>query len=158
MRCHDGAVTLRPGVLLRRGCIRHCPVCGTGGLFTRWFVMTPTCPGCGLVFRRAPGHWLGSWFLNILVVQTVLVVGISVLVATTWPSPLTWYEIGGVVIVALAVPMVFFPFSRTLWTAIDLIMRPLEFDDGVAPGVELEQVALHRGEAAGPPGPDRPDP
>lgn len=95
--------------------------------------------------------------MNILVVQTVLVVGISVLVATTWPSPLTWYEIGGVVIVALAVPMVFFPFSRTLWTAIDLIMRPLEFDDGVAPGVELEQVALHRGEAAGPPGPDRPD-
>jgi len=153
-RCHDGGVTLRPGVLLRRGCIRRCPVCGSGGLFTRWFVMAPSCAGCGLVFRRAPGHWLGSWFLNVLVVQTVLVVGISVLVATTWPSPLAWYEIAGVVAAALAVPVVFFPFSRTLWTAIDLIMRPLDFDDGVAPGVELEQAALQRGEPVGPGLPD----
>lgn len=116
--------------------------------------MAPACPGCGLVFRRAPGHWLGSWFLNVLVVQTVLVVGISVLVAATWPSPLAWFEVAGVVVVALAVPVVFFPYSRTLWTAIDLVMRPLDFDDGVAPGVELEQAALQRGQPVGPVEPD----
>ena len=27
-----------------------------------------------------------------------------------------------------------------LWTAIDLAMRPLDFDDGVAPGWELEHL------------------
>jgi hypothetical protein len=36
------------------------------------------------------------------------------------------------------VPFVFFPLSRTLWMAIDLAMRPLDFDDGVAPGFELQ--------------------
>ena len=41
-------------------------------------------------------------------------------------------------VVACVVPFLFFPFSRTLWTAIDLAMRPLEFDEGVAPGFELE--------------------
>jgi hypothetical protein len=35
------------------------------------------------------------------------------------------------------VPFLFFPYSRTLWTAIDLAMRPLDYDDGVAPGFVL---------------------
>ncbi len=106
--------------------------------------MLPACPGCGLVFRRAPGHWLGSWFLNILVVQTVLVVGITLLVAATWPARLSWPGLTLVGVMAVGVPLAFFPFSRTLWTAIDLVMRPLDFDDGVAPGVELEQAERHQ--------------
>ena len=28
--------------------------------------------------------------------------------------------------VALLVPLVFFPFSKTIWLAVDLMMRPLE--------------------------------
>jgi hypothetical protein len=38
---------------------------------------------------------------------------------------------------ALVAPLLFFPFSRTIWCAIDLAMRPLEFDEGVAPDFEL---------------------
>ena len=46
----------------------------------------------------------------------------------------------------------FFPISRTLWCAIDLAMRPLDYDDGVAPGfilsedqerLEVERSASH---------------
>lgn len=137
-------MSLPAGTLLRRGALRRCAVCGTGRLFHRWFAMVSACPGCGLVFRRSPGHWLGSWFLNVLVVQSVLVVGISVLVAATWPARLSPWSIAGVVVVALVVPAAVFPFTRTIWTAIDLIMRPLEFDDGVPPGVELDQVGERR--------------
>jgi len=133
-------MSLPAGTLLRRGVLRRCAVCGTGRLFRRWFAMVPECPGCGLVFRRSPGHWLGSWFLNVLVVQSVLVVGISVLVAVTWPARLSPLSIAAVIAVALIVPALAFPFTRTVWTAIDLVMRPLEFDDGVPPGVELEQA------------------
>lgn len=133
-------MALPASVLLRRGALRRCPVCGQGGLFRRWFVMEPACPGCGLVFRRAPGHWLGSWFLNVLLVQAVLVIGISAVVAATWPARLHPLTIVLVVAAALCVPVLVFPFTRTLWTAIDLVMRPLDFDDGVAPGVELGQL------------------
>jgi|688.fasta_scaffold11026_13 uncharacterized protein (DUF983 family) len=133
-------MALSGSLLLRRGAMRRCPVCGQGHLFRRWFLMESACPGCGLVFRRAPGHWLGSWFLNVLVVQSVLVAGISVVVALTWPARLNAWSIGLVVAVALSVPALFFPFSRTIWTAIDLVMRPLDFDDGVDPGVELSQL------------------
>ena len=141
-------MSLPAGTLLRRGALRRCAVCGTGRLFRAWFSMLPACPGCGLVFRRSPGHWLGSWFLNVLIVQSVLVVGISVLVAVTWPARLSPLSIAAVVAVALLVPALAFPFTRTLWTAIDLVMRPLEFDDGVPPGVELDQAR---------PRPSRPD-
>lgn len=138
-------MSLPAGTLLRRGAMRRCAVCGTGRLFHRWFAMVPACPGCGFVFRRSPGHWLGSWFLNVLVVQSVLVVGISVLVAATWPTRLSPSSIAGIVLIALVVPAAAFPFTRTLWTAIDLVMRPLEFDEGVPPGVELDQAPA-RGE------------
>lgn len=143
-RCKDGDVGLRASKLVGRGLMRRCPVCGSGHLFRLWFAMRTACPGCGLVFRRAPGQWLGSWFLNIVLVQVVLVVGISGLVAATWPARLSWLAIGAVVVVAIMIPLLTFPFSRTLWMAIDLIMRPLEFDDGVAPGVELEQSERNR--------------
>jgi uncharacterized protein (DUF983 family) len=100
--------------------------------------MVEACPRCGLRFRRIPGQWMGSWFLNICVAQLVVALVLIIGVAITWPAPPMWL-IGGLdLAAALAVPFVFFPFSRTLWTAIDLAMRPLEFGEDVAPGFELD--------------------
>ena len=100
--------------------------------------MVDACPRCGLRFERSPGQWLGSWFLNIVLAQ-VAVVGVLIAgVAIGWPDPpmVPIALLAG--FVALAVPLAFFPFSRTIWTAIDLAMRPLDFDDGVSPGFLLE--------------------
>lgn len=102
--------------------------------------MAPSCPRCGLNFHRAPGQWLGSWFLSLCVVQAVLVVSIIGVVLMSWPDRPSWLSIAALVLVAVCVPVGFFPFSRTIWTAIDLMMRPLEWDEGVDPGVELEQI------------------
>jgi hypothetical protein len=100
--------------------------------------MAKRCPTCGLEFQRVPGQWLGSWFLNICLAQAV-VVGILVAgVGVWWPDP-PIVAIGVAAgIAAVVVPFAFFPWSRTLWLAIDLAMRPLDFDEGVAPGFELE--------------------
>ncbi len=69
-----------------------------------------------------------------VVVVAVLIIG----VATTFPdTPIVPIAVVGGVM-AVVVPLAFFPISRTLWTAIDLAMRPLTFDEGVAPGFELE--------------------
>ncbi len=130
------------GTLLRRAMRRRCPVCANKPIFRSWVRMTPQCSRCGLWFNRIPGHWLGSWFLNIIVVQTALVIELLIGVTITWPDPPMW-NIGILaVVVAIAVPFWFFPYSRTLWAAIDLAMRPLDFDEGVAPGFELEEDFL----------------
>jgi hypothetical protein len=101
--------------------------------------MARECPTCGLVFARAPGQWLGSWFLNVCAAQTAVVVILIVGVGITWPDPPMVVLSIVAVVAAVAVPVGFFPFSRTIWTAIDLAMRPLGFDEGVAPGFELER-------------------
>jgi uncharacterized protein (DUF983 family) len=132
-------MALPVSTMLRRGLVRHCPVCGAGHLFHHWVWMAPACPRCGLQFRRVAGHWLGSWFLNVCVTQTAVVLVLIVGVGLTYPNPPMLPIAVVAVITALVVPVLFFPFSRTLWSAIDLAMRPLEFDDGVAPGFELER-------------------
>jgi uncharacterized protein (DUF983 family) len=113
-------------------------VCGAGHLFHQWVRMDRNCPHCGHRFLREPGHWCGSWFLNLCVVQLVAVVYLIVAFAISWPdAPNPVVAVGGVVI-TLASSLLFFPFSRTIWCAIDLAMKPLELDDDVPPGYELE--------------------
>ena len=102
--------------------------------------MVDACPRCGLVFRRIDGQWLGSWFLNICVAQAAVALALIIGVAVTWPAPPMWLIGIATMVAAVAVPFLFFPFSRTLWTAIDLAMRPLEFEEGVAPGFELDDL------------------
>jgi uncharacterized protein (DUF983 family) len=132
------AATTKASTMLRRGCGRRCPVCGGGHLFRRWFEMAPACPWCGFVFKRKPGQWLGSWFLNVMLVQTVVCLLLFAAVAATWPETPSLLLLALAVAAAVVVPMAFFPFSRTIWSAIDLVMKPIEFDDGVPPGVFLE--------------------
>ena len=136
-------VALTTGTLLSRGVRRRCPVCGGKRLFRRWVLMAERCPTCDLRFERVPGQWLGSWFLNICLAQ-MLAIGIvfgGALVSYPHPQVVPLALIGGAAM--LAFPVWFFPYSRTIWLAIDLAMRPLEFDEGVDPGWELEAEA-HR--------------
>ncbi len=113
--------------------------------------MVDVCPRCGLHFRRLPGHWLGSWFINICVTQTALVLVLIIGVAVTYPTTPMPLLAALTLLAAILTPVSFFPFSRTIWCAIDLAMRPLEFDDGVAPGFELEDELerVHRDDDRG---------
>jgi len=151
---HNGQVTMPAETLLRRAVRLQCPICGQRGLFRNWVQMVPECPQCGLVFGRLPGHWLGSWFLNICLVQLVVVLILIIGVAATWPDPPMWIIGGATAASALVVPFLFFPYSRTLWTAIDLAMRPLDYDEGVAPGFVLgsDQAQLESERKAQDPG------
>jgi uncharacterized protein (DUF983 family) len=129
---------LSTGAVLKRGLHRRCAVCGQKKLFRRWVIMVERCPRCGLRFQRDPGQWLGSWFLNICLAQLVVIVVLIVGVATGRPGA-SMVALG--IIGALAAclfPLWFFPYSRTIWVAIDLAMRPLEFSEGVDPAWELE--------------------
>jgi hypothetical protein len=41
--------------------------------------------------------------------------------------------VAAIVATAVVVPLAFYPVSKTLWSAIDLAMRPLEPEDDVDP-------------------------
>ena len=112
------------GRLLARGFLRRCPVCGRGRLFRRWFTLTERCPRCNLKFERVDGHLAGALGINTIAsVAVVFVVGIAGFLLTFPELPLLPL-VTTVTAVAVVFPIIFYPFSKTIWTAIDLRMRP----------------------------------
>lgn len=113
--------------MLRRALLKRCPICGTGGLFTRWFRMKERCPGCGYLFEREEGFFLGAYVINLAVAQAMVillaVVPLIVRLAGDPDASIAPFLAGGVV-GAVVGPMVFYPWSKTVWTAFDLMLRP----------------------------------
>jgi uncharacterized protein (DUF983 family) len=111
-------------VLLIRALLLRCPACGSAGLFTSWFAMRTACPGCGLVMEREEGYFLGAMMFNLVFSELLFVALLTGVVLWTWPDP-PWDAlwIGGVLGMVLF-PLLFYPLSKTLWLAFDLLFRP----------------------------------
>ncbi len=106
---------------------RRCPVCGQGHLFRRWFRMVERCPRCGICASSGPrARWTGSVGLNTIVSFALLFVVLIGVFLLTYPDVSTVTLAIAPVAVAVIVPFAFFPFSKTIWLAIDLALRPLE--------------------------------
>jgi Protein of unknown function (DUF983) len=87
--------------------------------------MRPHCPACGLPLERGDqGYQVGSYMFNIIASELLFVLVFLGVVLVTWPSP-PWrlLQYGGIILMILA-PVLFFPFSKTLFLAFDLLFRP----------------------------------
>jgi hypothetical protein len=93
--------------------------------------MRDACPSCGLSLERGESSefWIGAYVFN-LVLGEVIAIGVPVawMIASAPHQPWTYIEATAVVL-AVSLPFVFFPFSRTLWLAWDLSFRPFEPGD-----------------------------
>jgi uncharacterized protein (DUF983 family) len=103
----------------------RCPQCGGGPIFDSWLRMRRHCPRCGLPMERGEqGYQVGSYMFNIIAAELVFAAIFLAVLVTTWPDPpwdlLLWGGMG----LMLAVPFLFFPFSKTLFLAFDLTFRP----------------------------------
>lgn len=114
------------GRLLGRGLRRRCPACGAGKQFDLWLKMHERCHRCGLRFERIEGHWIGAIGINTIVSFAVLLVSMVAGMIMTFPDFPVARLVALNAALAVVVPIWFFPISRTLWTAIDIAMRPLE--------------------------------
>ncbi|HEX4979240.1 MAG TPA: DUF983 domain-containing protein, partial [Acidimicrobiales bacterium] len=129
--------TPSPGVMLVRGVLRRCPNCGGGKLFRGWWTMKERCPRCGMNFEREEGFFLGAYVVNFGLVLALLAVYILVGVILTVPDPpVGWLSAGGM-LGSAAVALVFYPSSKTVWSAIDLLMTPLSEDEQARAELEV---------------------
>jgi len=119
--------------MLVRGLLRRCPLCGSGGCFRTWFEKEDRCPRCHFPLKREEGHWIGALGINTIVTFGLLALTLAIGFAIMWndrrAAPI---YIAGFAVAGLT-PVLFFGSSQTLWSAIDLAMRPLEPDDDVDP-------------------------
>lgn len=116
--------------LLKRGLRRHCPRCGASDIFETRFRLAERCPVCGLRFMREPGFRLGAWFLNYMFVAVLHLIAVMIWIVWRSNNP------GGVVwplVIAstsiVTIPILTYPWSLTLWSAVDLAMTPLELSE-----------------------------
>jgi uncharacterized protein (DUF983 family) len=111
----------------------RCPHCGGGPIFTSWSRLLPACPVCGLRLEREQGYWVGAYFFNLMAMETAFVVWFVGFLLASWPDP-PWelFQVTTILLMAV-VPFAFFPFSKTLFLAFDLLVRPPEEEDFAAP-------------------------
>lgn len=92
--------------------------------------MRAHCPSCGLALERGEeGYQVGSYMFNIIAAELVFAAIFVGVLLLTWPTP-PWNALlyGGIAMM-IVMPFLFFPFSKTLFLAFDLIFRPPGHDE-----------------------------
>jgi hypothetical protein len=92
--------------------------------------MVARCPRCDYLFEREEGFFLGAFVINFAVTQVALGIVLAILIAmeASGGAPLGGI-IAAAVAVAVLVPVIFYPFSKAIWAAIDLFMHPEQQSD-----------------------------
>lgn len=127
------------GRMLARGLIRHCPRCGSGGLFEGYFAMKEECPGCGYRFeqRSEEGFFLGALTINLGVTQglVMLVLAVFIVMLAAGDGDVALAPIlvpAG--IGAVTLPILFYPFAKTIWAAVDCSLHRIGLGATGRPG------------------------
>lgn len=124
----------RTAALFARALTLRCPNCGGRGILASWFTLAPACPRCRLRPERGESdYFLGGMVFNIALAEGVFVIGLIVTLVVTWPRvPWSLLQYGAPAAMVLA-PIVLYPFSRLVWLAFDLMLRPAVPNDFAPP-------------------------
>ena len=86
--------------------------------------MVERCPRCDYKFEREEGFFLGAYVVNLGITQLAVVAYIGLSIVLTLPDPPLIPLAAGGAVVAVLTPLIAYPFSKTFWTGIDLVMHP----------------------------------
>jgi len=111
--------------MFTRAVLRKCPRCGGRKSFIKyWLGRHDRCRTCGIGWHREHGFELGPIALNVVFTFFSLAVIMIVAFVTTGPD----YNVAGlmalVIGAAVVLPLIFQPFTYTLWLAFDLAVHP----------------------------------
>ena len=97
-------------------------MCGHSQIWKGWFSLHDECPKCHYVFLRESGYFLGAYALNLIIAEFITMIVLTyLLIGTGWE----WWQIELVVLpLAVGLPLLFFPYARGLWMALDLAFHP----------------------------------
>ena len=122
------ATTKRPpfGVLFRRAVTLRCAWCGDRPGFRRgWFKRADSCRHCGMSVQRGlEGFELGAATVNAILTFGMLVLLSALSVISTYPDVAVAPLIVSLGAAAVIMPIVFYPFTYTIWFAVELMMEP----------------------------------
>lgn len=110
--------------VLGRGATLACGVCGRRGLFRRYVHMAEECPRCGFHFERDEGFFVGAVGMNTILSFGLLLISVITFLAVTYPDIPAGPWVFAVAVIVAPVPYLLYPLSKTLWLAVELVMKP----------------------------------
>jgi uncharacterized protein (DUF983 family) len=114
--------------MIRRALRLRCPVCGSGGIWRAFGQLVERCPGCDYAFEREEGYWTGGLIVNLAVAMFVFfLVLVGGFIAYGASLPVWLAVLAGALMVVL--PIVCYPWSKTLWMVVDLTINPYTTDE-----------------------------
>ena len=112
-----------------RGLLRRCARCAGKGVFDGYFRLATRCRHCGFRFEREEGYWTGAMIVNIAACEFWFAVLFGAVVAATSPE-VPWTPLVAVAVLTNGLlPIVFYPFSKTIWMALEVYYHPDPSDD-----------------------------
>jgi uncharacterized protein (DUF983 family) len=111
--------------MVGRSLLLECPNCGSRGLVKHWFKLENRCPACGLrVEREGHDYMAGSVMFNLVLAELIFAFTLVAYLVIVWPV-VNWDMLEIVAPLGMAIaPFVLFPFSKLMWLAADLALRP----------------------------------
>jgi uncharacterized protein (DUF983 family) len=111
--------------LFGRAFLLRCPHCGKGPVLAHWLELRVKCGTCGLRLQRGEHDaFTGSMFILFTLVGLAGYAVIVLTLAMTKETPWGLLQYG-LPVLALLLLVVLFPFSKLLWLAFDLMLRPV---------------------------------
>lgn len=111
--------------MLWRALRRQCPNCGDHGIWRGWFTLRERCPRCRLELDIGEtDHFYGAYMFNIIAAELAVAIAFVTTLIVAWPdvpwTAVTWAAVA----IAIVAPFLFYPYTRTLWLALELIVQP----------------------------------
>lgn len=101
--------------------------------------MKETCPECGLRFERESGYWVGAIIINTAVIFGTFLLTFGGSILLTYPD-VPWTAVLLLTGAAnLLIPILFYPLSKSLWSAMELSWHPLEPDEITAAAARVSR-------------------
>jgi uncharacterized protein (DUF983 family) len=98
-----------------------------------WFTTNQRCAACGLRFERGRDeehdYWLGAYTMHFILTEIVFALWLLITILTTWPNPRWTLLLYGGAVLMVVTPIALYPFSKAMWLAIDLLVRPAQPED-----------------------------
>ena len=100
----------------------RCPVCGAAKLFQNWFRMKRRCDACRFIYQREAGYFVGALYFNY---GATVAVTVALWLALEVGAGVPWSRVLPALVACAALfPILFFPYSRAIWIAVDLLLDP----------------------------------
>jgi uncharacterized protein (DUF983 family) len=111
--------------LFGRALLLRCPNCGGGPVLEHYLKLRVRCGTCGLRLQRGEhDYFIGAVFILFTLTGLLIYAVLTVTLLVTREVPWDLLEIGLPVLTAVAL-VVLYPFSKLLWLAFDLLLRPV---------------------------------